>query len=171
MDILQMAWGVIEGDWKYFLSFCSALCLAWYARQTIKKKTTTELMFDALSSEIHKHYQKIYDIDNDKNQTISKYASRENSETDEAIAIRYVLNFWENVAVGVNNGIFSERILKESSYNTLLNAYEKTKPFIEEVNKGKRTKTIYQELSLLAKRWEKNKLKPKKRYRWWHFFS
>src|SRR5690606_615796 len=91
------------------------------------------------------------------------YARSDQTATDEAKALRYVLNHWEYVSVGIQSGIYDEQMLKTSSYNTVVHLYKCAKPFIEEIREQSGRQTIYQEFQWLAKRWGSKPIKRKKK--------
>jgi|SRR5580698_6267447 hypothetical protein len=82
-------------------------------------------------------------------------------EGDEGKYIRYALNHYEYVSVGISQGIYDEKIFKSSSYTTMVSLYDRTKPFIDEVRNIKSSRTIYQEFECLACRWKEKPLKHK----------
>lgn len=77
--------------------------------------------------------------------------------------IVYVLNQYEHLAVGINNGIYSEEIVKQNSYGTVVNIISTTMPMIQKVRSISRRNTIWQEIECLANKWEQTPLKPKKK--------
>jgi len=69
--------------------------------------------------------------------------------------VRYVLNHWEYVSVGIQSGIYDEKMLKNASYNTVVSLFKYARPFIEAVRENNGRPTLYQEMQWLAERWEK----------------
>lgn len=80
---------------------------------------------------------------------------------DQKAAIFHVLNQYEKLAVGINNGIYSEKVVKESSAGTIIHLYSVTKPLIDVCRTTSSRPTIWQEIEILAKKWDKKPLKKK----------
>jgi|TARA_R110002167_G_scaffold95474_3_gene254198 hypothetical protein len=92
---------------------------------------------------------------------ISKFAYKEHASSDEALSIRYILNFYEYLAVGINNKVYDESILKESMYTSLINVYERCESFIDVIRKNGQ-KTAFCNFEGLAKNWVSKPLKSNK---------
>lgn len=74
--------------------------------------------------------------------------------------VRYILNFYERMAVAVKNGMYNEDMLKQTSYTTLRSVYSHTKPLIDQVRETHKQPTAYIEFERLAERWIRNPLNP-----------
>lgn len=94
-------------------------------------------------------------------QSIAVYARADKIDDDHTKAIRYALNHYEYVAVGISEGIYDDNIFKSSNYSTIIKLYDRTKPYIEERRRITNRPTIYQELECLACRWKLKPLKAK----------
>jgi len=94
-------------------------------------------------------------------QSIAIYARNDKIDDDHTKAIRYALNHYEYVAVGISEGIYDDNIFKSSNYSTIVRLYDRTKPYIEERRRLTNRHTIYQELECLACRWKLKPLKTK----------
>lgn len=102
----------------------------------------------------------IHKIHLDPNSNIEQYAYRINSSSNEAKAIRYVLNFYEYLAVGIKMRVYNEDILKESMYTTIVMMNDKCHNFIEYVRRDGQ-KTAFMHFECLARSWKNKPLKIK----------
>jgi hypothetical protein len=93
--------------------------------------------------------------------SIAVFARKDHIDTDEAKSIRYALNYYECVAVGIFEDIYDEDILKSSVFSTVVKLYDRTKPFIDQVRIVSDRKTPFQEFECLACRWKNDPLKHK----------
>lgn len=138
----------------------TAFFAAWAvfsARQMTRKKNAADVIFSSKHDhELDEGMRVLHRINADENHDVGKYAYDAHSSTDEARQLRYVLNYWEYVAVGIRRGIYDEFILKDSKCNTLIHLYRNAEPFIQNVRRTNRRDTIYCELERLAKRWRAN---------------
>jgi hypothetical protein len=91
--------------------------------------------------------------------SISSYGREENKEGEEARIIRYALNHYEYVSVGITQGVFDETIFKNANFTSITKLYERTKPFIDEIRRRRGSNTAWQELECLACKWKSNPLK------------
>ena len=98
-----------------------------------------------------------------KDDNILKYSEHDMRGHETTVLIQYVLNHYEFVAVGIRQSIYSEQIVKASSYTTIVKLYDRALPFISNVRKANQTPTYYQEFECLAKRWKDKPLKVKKK--------
>ena len=75
------------------------------------------------------------------------------------------LNLLEAMCTGIKKGIYDENTCKDVLYSKVVYSWKNAKDLEESRDKGdpkKKLDTLYQELELLAKRWEKNPIKKKK---------
>lgn len=85
---------------------------------------------------------------------IRAYAAKDKAESEEAKSIRYVLNHWEYVSVGVQAGIYDEKMLWNASFGTVTALHRHARPFIDALRESSGRTTVYQEIQWLAERWE-----------------
>jgi len=97
--------------------------------------------------------------DGEKN--IASFAKAENVKSEESKSIKYVLNYYEYLAVGIGQGIYDESVFKDAMYTILTKLYDRTKPFIDQARKTSGTVTIFQEFECLACKWKLSPLKHK----------
>lgn len=129
------------------------------ARGVARKKQAADLLFASRSDETLqsglKHIREFHDA-NDKN-----IRSLANTESAEALCVRYVINHFETVSVGIQAGIYDETMVKKSWYSTVVQTYERTLPLIN-ATRGNTKPTIWQEFEWLATRWRTKPLKARK---------
>lgn len=100
------------------------------------------------------------DLKNNPDATpVEYYAHIANADTKQAKRIRHVLNSCEQLASGINEGIYDEALIKKSKCSTIIKIYERAEKFIEEVQKSQCT--AYQEFKELALAWKANPVKKK----------
>lgn len=75
--------------------------------------------------------------------------------SEDAAKVRYVLNYFEAIAVGVRKNIYNEEILFLNYHTTLTHLYDSALPFIRETRRSQDIPTFFKELSWLATRWKK----------------
>lgn len=137
------------------------------ARATAKKKQSADLLASIRNDkELIDGLRKLAELHNRADSNIRQYAQDSNSSTEEAVSIRYVLNHWEYVAVGVQGGIYDETMLRKASHNTVVSLYNHARPFIECLRECKQRPSLYQEMQDMAERWDSlGQPKPKKKRR------
>lgn len=91
---------------------------------------------------------------------IAVWGKEDQRDSEQAQAIRYALNHYEYVSVAIAQGIYDETLYKNGRYTTVVQLYERTKPFID-VRRDHGPKTAWQELECLAVKWLANPLKVK----------
>lgn len=130
------------------------------SRILARKKQTADMIFASRKdAELIRGLRKISDLHEAKDDNIRKYAAKDMVNTEECQAIRYVLNHYEYVSVGVQAGIYDEDMLRRASCGTVVRLYTQTRDFIDATRKNFDRPTIHQELQWLAKRWERKPLK------------
>ncbi|MBC2659781.1 DUF4760 domain-containing protein [Pseudomonas sp. MSSRFD41] len=129
------------------------------ARNTARKKQTADLLFGTRSDEKlsdgYKCLQRLHNSDDANMRALTK-EDKKNSE--DANQIRYVLNHWERVFVGLRQGIYDEKMLREANYNTVIKTFNQARAYIEAVRELEQRPTYYQCLERAAKRWKRKPL-------------
>lgn len=155
---------VIAGAWIAVRSIVAARTIA-------KKKQAADLLFQSRSDpKIQSGYAEIrlhYTADDKNIKSLSSEAKR---GSDEAVKIRYLLNHWELVSVGIQADIYDEDMIKKSWYTPITESYTRALPFIEGSRETDKKPTLFQEFEWLAKRWLADPLgqhKPKRRLEFW----
>jgi hypothetical protein len=136
------------------------------AKNTARKKQTADAIFASRTdSELQKGLRLVAAIHESDNRNIGAMSARDKQDSDEAKLIRYVLNHYEYVAIGIRNGIYDEQMFKDASYSTIISLHTRASPFIEGVRTVSRRQTVYQELRCMVQRWEESPLEVRKKWK------
>ena len=139
-----------------------AIVSVWSARVTARKKQAADLLASVRQDEeLVAGLRKLAELHRSPDTNIRAFALQDRADTPEAKSIRYVLNHWEYVSVGIQSGIYDNDMLHKASYNTVINLYKYARPFIEELREKTGRKSLYQEVQWLAESWDRQGL-PKK---------
>ncbi|EOT2067138.1 TPA: DUF4760 domain-containing protein [Proteus mirabilis] len=145
-----------------FIGIAVAITSVWTMRVVARKKQTADFLFvsrtDKQLLEGNKCLSELHSAE-DKN--MRSFGCREKFDTDECKHITYVLNHYERIAIGIQEGIYDDLMLKKASYNSVLRLHSKSKPFIDAVRENEGVKTYYQEFEWLVEKWKNNPLKSK----------
>ena len=150
-------WGETGGFWCQTLVLLLAAIIAAIAirrsRILERKKAAAGVIFTTRRDEqLTKALRVISQLHNDE-KNMATYAKDEHKDSEQAKAIRYALNHYEYVSVGIAEDMYDEEIFKKSSYTTMTNLYNRTRPYIAAVRKNGGSKTTWQEFECLACRW------------------
>lgn len=141
------------------------------ARATAKKKQSADLLSSTRSDEeLVNGLRCLSILHNRPDANIRQYASDSQADTEEAKSIRYVLNHYEYVAVGLQSGIYHETMLRRASHNTLVSLFTHARPFIEALREHKNRPSLYQEMQCMAERWLELGQPKKLKNSWWAFW-
>lgn len=69
------------------------------------------------------------------------------------IALTTLLNFYENLAVGISHGVFDDAVLHDSLGFVIPKTYDKFKPFIQQMRIANGIADLYCELEWLVSEW------------------
>ncbi|PZQ38991.1 MULTISPECIES: DUF4760 domain-containing protein [Pseudomonas] len=129
-------------------------------KSTAKKKQTADLLFGTRSDDkLSAGYRCLQDLHKGADLNIRTLANGSEEHADKAASVRYVLNHWERVFVGVRQGIYDECMLREANYNVVIRMYDQARPFIEAVREKSQIPTYWQCLEQAVTRWRKKPLK------------
>lgn len=132
------------------------------SRQIARRKQAADLLFASRNdSVLQDGYKCLHTYHNATDKNLRSLVDEQNRESHDATCVRYVLNHLELVAVGIQNDIYDENMLKECWFNIVVSTYEKAQPFISAARAMKKTNSIYQEFEWLAVRWQSKPLKVK----------
>ena len=171
--------------WKNFLGFfvsdeaknflvlagvLVAIFSIWTSRLLARRKQAADLLFASRSdTRLQKGADIILDHYTSESKNIVALAKDEHDSCDDAREIRYVLNHFELLSVGIQNKIYDETMIKQSWCSIVCRTYQQVAPYIQERRQVSSKRTIYQEFEWLAKRWEVDPLSVKKPKRFWFF--
>lgn len=129
-------------------------------RATARKKQSADVIFATRSDELlQKGVRLIREEALHIQSNIRKYANAPDSNSENAAAIRYVLNHYENIAIGIQDGIYDEEMFKKASFSTIMEIRRHSETFITDVRVTAQRETLYQEFCWLCTRWKKYPLK------------
>ncbi len=125
-----------------------AVFVAWLSikkqRETAKKDKTISLLMQDLEDDLLKEGMKILlEIHNSEDDDVAIYANPKHKHDDEAIAIRNLLNYYENISVGVSAGIYDIEMIKQSQKSMIIAIYKQSKPFIKKTREQNRNPKSY----------------------------
>ncbi len=125
-----------------------AVFVAWVSikkqRETTKKDKTISLLmkdleYDLLESGMrtlrHIHHSEDNDVAIDANST--------HSRDKEAISIRNLLNYYENISVGIAADIYDIEMIKKSQKSMIIAIYKQSKPFIIRLRAQNKNPNLY----------------------------
>jgi len=144
-----------------------ATCAIFYNVRTAKKTETAKFLFE---SRQHKDYTESLHVLKKVNRSGNSFRSyvfpREGKtitekEMLERRKLQYILNFYERVAVSIREGIDDERMIKRTSFTTVIQAWDIAEPLIKAIREHIHSETTYQEFEWLAMRWKQNPLRQK----------
>lgn len=142
-----------------FFGVVIALTSVLSAKSTARKKQTADLLFGSRADkELGEGYKCLQKLHNDSGSNIRSLAKKSRKNSVEANQIRYILNHWERIAVGLRQGIYDEKMLREANWNTVTRMYFQAQAYIDAVREIEKKDTYYQCLEALAKRWESKPL-------------
>ena len=128
------------------------------ARDNAKDRATmTYLIERSKEQKFTESVQVIFAINLNDNVDIKKYAKKEHNKDPKADAIRYVVNQYEYLAIGVDHDIFNEDMLIEASKGTTIKLFDALEHYILAI-RDETDKHKYQEFEALAKRWRPKSL-------------
>lgn len=132
-------------------------------RLTERQKETVVLLFNSRTDDrLAEGLALLERIHDDPNDNIRAYG-REKKQEQDAVLIRYVINHWERISIGVQEGTYCEKILKKAQCSSLLSLHEQASPMILAIRAATGKQTYYQDLDWLAERWKAKPLKQKKK--------
>jgi hypothetical protein len=129
------------------------------ARALARKKQTADLMFAMRHDEKMHSGIRLIARNHTAGLDIARFAKDAISE--EAQLVRYVLNHYETISVGIQAGIYDEDMLKRCFCGTLISTYDKSLPLIHAIRHITGKKTTFDEIQWLGERWRAKPLKPK----------
>jgi hypothetical protein len=147
-----------------FFSAILAIVAIFSARANERRKSAANVLFTSRGDkEMVESIRRIEALHNG-NENIRRLAADGLTEEQQSDAqrIRHVLNHYEYISVGIQQGIYDETIFKDSQYGIVVGLYRHTKPFIDALRENKKKPTIFQEFEWLACRWLSKPLGKKK---------
>lgn len=175
-QVLEALGSEILRNTLLILGLATAIASVVTSKIIAKRKQTADLMFGSRSDEkLNEGYAVIRQLHDDPTGNIRAVfpakreaptdpveAEKHTSQKDKTQKISYVLNYWERISIGIDEGIYCERMLRYANNTTLINLYTQALPFIEAVRERSRVPSYFVDLERLALRWKSKPLRPKK---------
>jgi hypothetical protein len=153
-----------------------AISSVWMSKVIARRKQTADLLFGSrIDTQLSEGLEVIRQLHNDPNGNIraafpdkkampsnEEEANKYTEQKKKSVLISYVLNHWERISIGIDEGIYDERMLRYASNTSVINLYTQSLPYIEAVRERSRVPTYYVDIERLALRWKSMPLKPKK---------
>ncbi|MCF5545084.1 DUF4760 domain-containing protein [Pseudomonas salomonii] len=133
-------------------------------KTTARRKQTADLLFGTRTDKaLIEGYHRLRSLHDATDDNVRSYAQPEKRASDAANDIRYALNHWERISVGICEGIYDEEMLRKTNYSNVIALFEHAEPFIKGVREVSGKATYYQDLEAMVKRWEARPLKLNKK--------
>jgi hypothetical protein len=142
------------------------------ARSLARKKQAADLLFQSRSIKELQLAAQCIEKHHNANDSNMRALANGSAQTEESALIRSLLNHFELISVGIQSGIYDERMIKESWCTIVTRTYDQALPFIQATRERDNKQTLYQEFELLAKRWKDCPLTAKRSWgqSWWRRF-
>lgn len=130
------------------------------AKAIARRKQTADVIFACRNDlKLAAGMKRIIALHDASDANMRSFAKKDMIDSDESREILYVLNHFEYIAIGIDSGIYDEKMFKRASHGTIMGVYDRSRPFIEAIRVEQSRPTVYQELESLAARWKKAPLK------------
>lgn len=152
-DSYWPGWNALAVLFSGFIGATVATVAIYMSRRTAREKNAADILQMAQRDE--KLAEGIRLIQQaHKDGIMESLAFEDKRMSDDARSVRYVLNFYENVAVGIKRKIYSEAFIKDSSYTTITDLCDRTRPFVVHIRVRNKQETAWKKLELLGQRWK-----------------
>ena len=130
------------------------------SRSLAQKKQSADLLFNSRGDErLQSGTAFIHEYHESADRNIRSLAG---SSEQVAKDIRYLLNHFELLSVGIQNGIYDEQIVKKAWCTIVVTTYDRVLPFINASREKAKQNTYYQEFEWLALRWKSKPISARK---------
>ncbi len=144
----------MDSNWTLFFQILetaaviAAVFVALFAiqkqRDTAKKDKTIVLLMNNLEDRLLKDGIKLLlKVHLDENDDVAIYANQSHKKDVEFIAIRNLLNYYENVAIGVKANIYDIEMIKKSQGTMISHIFKQSQPFINKLREAERNPSLY----------------------------
>ena len=152
-------WIFISETWKSSPTFFPGVIGAGIAFFSIRTQRRTSREKNSLDFEaaykrndsVVKAWSDVLKIRNNLAIPVQEWGKKENSQTDEAKALKIIFNEWERCANAVNNGLYDDLYLYRVYGSTLIFLDVHFEPYMAECRKT--NPRFYRNLKILALRW------------------
>ncbi|GAB3099828.1 hypothetical protein GCM10027217_18440 [Pseudomaricurvus hydrocarbonicus] len=141
------------------VAFIAAIITIRSSRDIARRKNAIDaIMAGRRDDKLQEAMKKMREIDANDAISMETYYFANVEDKDGRSLLLYLLNHYENICVGVNNGIFDEEIVKRAEHTIIKNVRTMCLPLIEKARRGENSTTFFRELTELATRWDKKPL-------------
>ena len=139
------------------------------AKNRERKRNTFQMLGESTKDPLlQQAFQVVKELHEHEEEEVKQFANRKRHEEDKAVAIRYMLNHFEYVCIGMKMGVYDEDVLFTSQKTIILGCHSRCEQYIKELRAQTEVPTIYIEIEALAKRWQDKKLKITSANKWQH---
>jgi LEA14-like dessication related protein len=141
-----------------FVLMVTALAALWSIRSQkviSKKRATIDLMMKMKQDpSMEGVYSILTRVNNNSTESMETFAYT-NSDvcTIEAEKIRYLLNYYETISVGIKNGIYDESIIIDSRLSVMIMTFKFSRQYIAKVRELNKTSTAYVHFEERINKW------------------
>lgn len=156
-----------------FLGVVVAIFTIWYNVRTAKKTQTSIFLFESRTDKEYIESLHVLRKAHESGKSLRSYVfpcegtKITDEEQEEKRKFQYILNFYERVAVGIQQGIYNEDMIKKTSYTTVIDTWNHAEPLIKAIREKINSETTYQEFEWLANRWKRSPLRMTSKRRWY----
>ncbi|QPL46483.1 DUF4760 domain-containing protein [Halomonas sp. A40-4] len=130
-------------------------------KSTAQKKQTADYLLELRTDiRMEKSIRLLRQLHGCENTNLLTLGRENKADNEDAQDLRYLLNHFERLSVGIQEKIYNEKMIKKSQYSTIVRTYDRSNKFIEGVREN--AETAYQEFEWLSKKWKKKPLKKKR---------
>ena len=145
------------------VAILTAGAIGWWVQLGIARRRATIDFISRLEvgsrewRETKRTFARITDESEDPSRLTDLVAPGEPQQWDERIAVASLLGHFEAVAVAIAHKTLSERIYKDWNRSSYIRAWEKARPFVEELREVKKQCSAYKNFQTLAEKWAKER--------------
>lgn len=145
------------------IAFIVAIVTISASRDIERRKNSMQAIMAARrDTKLFEAMSKMREIDKEDGKSTEVYYHNNCDDPVGRGLLFYLLNHYENIAVGINNRIFDEEIMKRAEYSIIIAVKTMCGPLIDKTRRSENKDTVFKELTDLADRWSKSPLTAKK---------
>lgn len=153
-------WSLVSSpSFPVYLSTATVCGFAWLtivaAKNRERKRSTFEMLGESTKDPLlQQAFKVVKELHEHEDEEVKQFASRKRHEEEKAVSIRYMLNHFEYVCIGMKMGVYDEAVLFTSQKTIILGCHSRCEQYIRELRAQTEVPTIYIEIEALAKRWQ-----------------
>jgi hypothetical protein len=153
---------ILNGLWTdpgaILFSAFAAIIIAWYGVHHQRNIARQRETFEAISArqwdgDYLAKRQKFIELRDKPSEELAGWAAPNKQATEEATAIRSILNDYELIAIGIRHGILDEIFYRRWFRSAFISDFQKIEPYIKAVRRNSGNPRVLQEYEDLARRW------------------